>query len=462
MRTLITNGRIITAADDYVADILVVDETIDLIGSDLAVDVDRTIDASGCLVIPGGVDPHTHMDLPVGATVSSDDFETGTIAAAIGGTTTIIDFATQDRGMSLREALDIWHSKAEGKAAIDYGFHMICSDLPDARIPEMRAMFDEGVSSFKLMMAYPQTLMVDDATIFRAMVAAGEFGGLVCMHAENGQVIESLREQAVAAGHTSPRYHALTRPPSAEGEATARAISIATMAESPVYIVHLSCDEALRAVAEARDRGLPAYAETCPQYLFLDESLYDKEGFEAAKWVMSPPLRHKSNQEKLWRGLASNDLQTIGTDHCPFCFADQKTLGRDDFTKIPNGAPGVEHRVSLIYDGGVVAGRISMNRWVDLVATTPAKIFGLYPRKGTLAVGSDADIVIFDPDREETISAKTHHMRVDYSAFEGLTVRGTARTVLSRGRVIVENGTFAGKAGEGRYLKRGAFDPRRR
>jgi dihydropyrimidinase len=457
MRTLIANGRIITAADDYVADILVVDESIELIGRKLSMEADKIIDASGCLVIPGGVDPHTHMDLPVGNTTASDDFETGTIAAAFGGTTTIIDFATQDRGHSLSEALDAWFAKAEGKTAIDYGFHMICSDLPDDRIPEMRAMVDRGVTSFKLMMAYPQTLMVDDATIFRAMVAAGDLGGLVCMHAENGPVIERLREEAVAAGHTAPKFHAMTRPPSAEAEATARAIAIAEMAGTPVYIVHLSCDEALRKVAEARDLGLPAYAETCPQYLFLDESLYEREGFEPAKWVMSPPLRHKSNHEKLWRGLALNDLQTVGTDHCPFCFAGQKELGLGDFTKIPNGAPGVEHRVSLIHDGGVLSGRISLNRWVDLVSTTPAKIFGLFPRKGTIAAGSDADIVVFDPEKEATISAKTHHMRVDYSAYEGMKVRGVARTVLSRGRVIVENETFVGKAGHGQFLKRGAF-----
>jgi dihydropyrimidinase len=461
MKTLIQGGHIVTAVDSYVADILIDGPTIVLIGRDLdriAAVPDRIIDASGRLVIPGGIDPHTHMDLPFGGTSSSDDFETGTRAAAFGGTTTIIDFAVQYRGQALNQALDAWFQKAEGKAAIDYGFHMIVTDLPDERLPELSALIDQGVSSFKLFMAYPGVFLVDDGTIFKAMTAAGEKGGLICMHAENGVVIDVLVKRALAEGKTAPKYHALTRPTRAEAEGVHRAIAIAEMAHSPVYIVHLSCHDALKEVQAARDAGLPAFAETCPQYLFLDYSLYEQEGFEGAKYVMTPPLRDKSNQDQLWRGLRGDDLQVVSTDHCPFCFKEQKELGRNDFSKIPNGGPGVEHRMSLIYDGGVAQRRISLNRFVELTSTAAAKIFGLFPRKGTIAVGSDADIVIFDPDREAVISAQTHHMRVDYNAYEGRKVRGIAETVLSRGRVIVENGTFKGKAGDGRFLKRGTLD----
>jgi dihydropyrimidinase len=460
MKTLIKNGHVVTAVDSYVADVLIDGSTIAMIGTSLegvAGAVDKTIDATGRLVIPGGIDPHTHLDLPFGGTSSSDDFETGTRAAAFGGTTTIIDFAVQYHGQSLNQALDVWFGKAEDKAAIDYGFHMICTDLPDQRLPELKGLIDQGVSSFKLFMAYPGVFLVDDGTIFKAMTAAGNAGGLICMHAENGVVIDVLVKRAVAEGRTAPKYHALTRPTLAEAEGVHRAIAIAEMANSPVYIVHLSSYDALREVQAARDLGLPAYAETCPQYLFLDYSYYEKEGFEGAKYVMTPPLRDKSNQEQLWKGLRMNDLQVISTDHCPFCFKEQKELGRDDFSKIPNGGPGVEHRMSLVFDGGVVQKRINLNRFVELTSTAAAKIFGLFPKKGTIAVGSDADIVIFDPNSDQTISATTHHMRVDYSAYEGRTVRGVTETVLSRGNVIVENGTFKGKAGMGRFLKRGTF-----
>jgi dihydropyrimidinase len=453
-KTLIRNGRVVTAVDDYRADVLIEGERVSTIGARLEVEADRVIDAAGKLVIPGGIDPHTHMELPFGGTESSDDFRTGTVAAAHGGTTTIIDFAVQYKGQALREGLDAWHAKAEGKAAIDYGFHLIVTDLEDERVPELHKAMDEGVTSFKLFMAYPGVFLADDATIFRAMSAAGSRGGLICMHAENGIVINEIIKRALAAGRTAPKYHALTRPTVAEAEGVHRAIAIAEMAESPVYIVHLSCADALNQVREARDRGLPAFAETCPQYLFLSVDDYG-EGFEGAKYVMTPPLRERWNQAELWKGLRTDDLQVISTDHCPFCMKEQKELGRDDFSKIPNGAPGVEHRMSLIYDGGVIGNRVSLNRFVELTSTAAAKMFGLFPRKGTIAVGSDADIVIFDPEREQTISAATHHMNVDYSAYEGRKVRGTVETVLSRGSVVVEGGEFKGRAGAGRFLKRG-------
>ncbi|HYP30103.1 MAG TPA: dihydropyrimidinase [Blastocatellia bacterium] len=457
MKTLIKNGNVVTAVDNYTADILVEDGKISVIGARLDMEADRVLDAAGKLVIPGGIDPHTHMELPFGGTSSSDDFRTGTIAAAHGGTTTIIDFAVQYHGESLVEAVDNWHRKAEGKTAIDYGFHLITTDLPDERVPEMRRLIGEGVMSFKLFMAYPGVFLVDDATIYRAMKNAGEAGGLICMHAENGVVINEIIRHALAEGKTAPKYHALTRPTKAEAEGVHRAIAIAEMADSPVYIVHLSCSDALEEVREARDLGIPAYAETCPQYLFLDYTAYEQEGFEGAKYVMTPPLREKWNQDKLWQGLAGNDLQVISTDHCPFCFKEQKELGRDDFTKIPNGGPGVEHRMSLVYDGGVAGGRISLNRFVEITSTSAAKLFGLFPRKGTIAVGSDADIVIFDPDEEMTISAATHHMNVDYSAYEGRKVRGVTKTVLARGRVVVDGGEYVGKPGDGEFLKRGTF-----
>lgn len=458
MRTLIRNGRIVTAADDYNADVLIDGEQVVTIGRSIEVEADKVIDAKGRMVIPGGIDPHTHLDLPFGGTSSSDNFETGTIAAAHGGTTTIIDFAVQYKGQDLNEALDVWFKKAEGRTSIDYGFHLICTDLPDDRLPQIKTLIDQGISSFKLFMAYPGVFLVDDATIFKAMTVAGEKGGLICMHAENGVVIDALVKRALAEGKTAPKYHALTRPTKMEAEGVHRAIAIAEVAQSPVYIVHLSCDDALQEVTRARDMGIPAYAETCPQYLFLDYSLYEKPGFEGAKWVMTPPLRDRSNQEKLWRGLKTNDLQVVSTDHCPFCFKEQKELGRDDFSKIPNGGPGVEHRMSLIYNGGVVGGRIDVNRFIEITSTSAARIFGLFPRKGTIAVGSDADIVIFDPEEEMTISAKTHHMNVDYSCYEGMNVRGVTKTVLSRGALVIEEGKYVGKPGRGKFLKRGLFN----
>ncbi|HEV8433487.1 MAG TPA: dihydropyrimidinase [Thermoanaerobaculia bacterium] len=461
MRTVIKNGRVVTAVDDYNADILIEDGTVAMIAKTIDVDADRVIDAKGRLVIPGGIDPHTHMELPFGGTSASDTFETGTRAAAFGGTTTIIDFAVQYRGQTLQEAIDAWHAKADGNTSIDYGFHLICTDLPDERLGEMRRMIDQGVSSFKLFMAYPGVFLVDDGTIYKAMRTAGENGGLICMHAENGVVIDVIVKQAIAEGKTAPKYHALTRPTKAEAEGVHRAIALAEIANTAVYIVHLSCDDALQEVVRARDMGVPAFAETCPQYLFLDYSVYEQPGFEGAKYVMTPPIREKQNQEKLWRGLQFNDLQVVSTDHCPFCFKEQKELGRDDFSKIPNGGPGVENRMSLVYNGGVASGRISVNRFVEIVSTNAAKIFGLFPKKGTIAVGSDADIVIFDPNEEFTISAKSHHMNVDYSCYEGWKVKGATKTVLSRGELVIDEGKYVGRTGYGSFLKRGlAFSPR--
>jgi dihydropyrimidinase len=458
MSLLITNGRIITASDDYHADIFCQDETITAIGRDLPshrFQADRTIDAKGQYVLPGGIDVHTHLDMPFGGTTSADDFESGTMAAAFGGTTSVIDFAIQYRGQTMRHALDEWRRKAEGKAAIDYAFHMIVTELEDAGLNEMdRMVRDEGVSSFKLFMAYPGVFMVDDATIFRALRRTGENGGLVCMHAENGGVIDELVKEAIRKGHKSPKYHALTRPSRAEGEATGRAIALAEMAGVPIYIVHLSSADALEKVKQARDMGLPAYAETCPQYLFLSYDNYEEPGFDGAKYVMSPPLREKWHQDVLWKGLAKNDLQVISTDHCPFCMREQKELGRDDFSKIPNGAPGIETRLTLVHDGGVRQKRITVNRFVELCSTTPAKMFGLFPRKGTIAVGSDADLVVFDPAAKTTLGVKTLHMRVDYNPYEGTIVEGSPSTVISGGRVVIDNGQFVGKKGAGRFLKR--------
>jgi len=456
MSLLIKNGTILNASDIYRGDVFVERDVITTIGTNLTMQADRVIDASGRYVLPGGIDCHTHLDMPFGGTTSADDFESGTIAAAFGGTTSIIDFAIQYKGQSLQQALEAWARKAAGKAAIDYGFHMIITELTDQVENEMDSMVRLGVTSFKLFMAYPGVFMLDDATIFRAMLRTGKNGGTICMHAENGGVIDVLVKTALAEGKTAPKYHALTRPARAEGEATHRAIAMAEIADVPVYIVHLSAAEALEMVTEARDRGLPAFAETCPQYLFLSYENYEEPGFEGAKYVMSPPLRPKETQEKLWRGLAFNDLQAISTDHCPFCMKEQKVLGKDDFSRIPNGAPGIETRMSLVYDGGVRKGRISLSRWVELTSTSPAKIFGLFPRKGTIAPGSDADMVVFNPEKRQTFSSKTLHMKVDYNPYEGRIVQGVSEVVISRGSVIVENDKFVGRPGAGQFLKRNA------
>jgi dihydropyrimidinase len=455
--TLIKNGTVVTADRSFPADILIDGEKIrDIAPSLPAEQAGRVIDAAGMLLLPGGIDVHTHLDMPFGGTTSCDDFETGTRAAAFGGTTTLIDFAIQPKGTKMRDALDIWWKKADGRASIDYGLHMIVTDLGEAGLEDMDSLVAEGVASFKLFMAYPGVLMVDDATIFQALSRTAKNGALICMHAENGGVIDVIVRRALAEGKTAPIHHALTRPVTAEAEAVHRAIAMAEIAEVPVYIVHLSSEDALNQVREARDRGLPAFAETCPQYLLLNIDEMNRPGFESAKYVFTPPLREKHHPPKLWDGLKHDHLQVVSTDHCPFCFADQKSLGKDDFTKIPNGGPGVENRLQLLYHHGVNLGRLSLNRFVELVATTPAKLFGLYPRKGTLAPGSDADIVIWDPQADHTISASTHHMRVDYSMFEGFKVKGNAKLVMSRGEVLVDNGKYSGRPGRGQFLKRAA------
>jgi dihydropyrimidinase len=459
MRTLISGGTVVTADGSYAADVLIDGERIAQIGSGLGAmtTADETIDATGRWVIPGGIDVHTHMELPFGGTFAKDTFETGTRAAAFGGTTTIVDFAVQSRGKSLREGLDAWHAKAEGNAVVDYGFHMIMSDVTDDSLVEMDQLVAEGVPDFKLFTAYPGVFYSDDGAILRAMQRTGKNGGLIMMHAENGMAIDVIAADTVAAGVTDPIGHGLARYSVLEGEATNRVIRLAEAARVPVYIVHLSAKEALNAVRMARDEGLPAFAETCPQYLFL--SLDDLgHGFEGAKFICSPPLRTEDHQPELWKGLQKDDLQVVSTDHCPFDFHGQKDLGKGDFRKVPNGLPGVEDRMDLLHDGGVVGGRITKERWVEVTSTAPAKLFGMYPRKGAVAVGSDADLVIYDPDRVRTISAATHHMAVDYSCYEGRRVTGAADVVLSRGSVVVRNGEFTGRKGAGQFIKRAPAD----
>ncbi len=460
MRTLITNGTIVTADGSTLADVLIDGETIVAIGSNLATDgttVDETIDASDKYVIPGAIDVHTHMELPFGGTFAKDTFETGTRAAAFGGTTTIVDFAVQSRGASLREGLDAWHAKAEGNAVADYGFHMIMSDVNDDTLKEMDKLVDEGVPDFKLFTAYPGVFYSDDGAIFRAMQQTGKNGGLIMMHAENGMAIDIVAADLVNDGKTDPLYHGIARYPIFEGEATNRVIRLAEAAQVPVYIVHLSARDALNAVRDARDRGSQAFAETCPQYLFL--TIDDMgNGFEGAKFVCSPPLRSADHQDELWTGLIKDDLQLVATDHCPFDFHGQKDLGKGDFRKVPNGLPGVEDRVDLLHDGGVIGGRLTKERWVEIISTAPAKLFGMHPRKGAIAVGADADIVVYDPKAKHTISAKTHHMNVDYSCYEGRKVQGRSDVVLSRGTVIVRDGEFTGRKGHGRFVKRSPAD----
>jgi dihydropyrimidinase len=457
-RTLIRGGLVLTAADEIHADVLVEDGRVAALaahGSAAAESwtADRTIDAAGKYVIPGGVDAHTHMELPFGGTFASDTFETGTRAAAWGGTTTIVDFAVQTKGQSLREGLDAWYAKADGNCAIDYGFHMILSDVDESSLKEMDLLVEEGVTSFKLFMAYPGVFYSDDGQILRAMQRGTANGGLIMMHAENGIAIDVLVEQALARGETDPRHHGEVRKVLLEAEATHRAIQLARVAGAPLYVVHVSAEEAVAELAAARDKGLPVFGETCPQYLFLSTDNLAEPDFEGAKYVCSTPLRPKEHQAALWRGLRTDDLQVVSTDHCPFCFSGQKDLGRGDFSKIPNGLPGVENRMDLLHQA-VLDGHISRRRWIEIACAAPARMFGLYPKKGTIAPGADADIVVYDPHAEQVLSAETHHMNVDYSAYEGKRITGRVETVLSRGEVVIDRREFTGRAGHGVFTPR--------
>lgn len=464
VRKLVVDGTVISSDGCIQADVLISGEKIEAVidsrsalAESLRSSVDiELINAAERYVVPGGVDVHTHMELPFGSTFASDTFETGTRAAAWGGTTTIIDFATQGKGEDVRSCLDIWLAKAEGRCAIDYAFHMILADVDEKSLKEMDSLVDEGVTSFKLFMAYPGVLYSDDGQILRAMQQARENGGLIMMHAENGIAIDVLAAQAAARGQRAPLYHGLTRPARLEGEATYRAIQLAVTAGSPVYFVHLSASDALEHVAAARNEGLNVFAETCPQYLYLNlEDHLGVEGFAAAGYVCSPPLRskHENHHADLWKGLRTNDLSIVSTDHCPFCMKEQKELGRGDFRLIPNGLGMVEHRMDLIHQG-VAAGELSLERWVETCSTTPARMFGLYPRKGAIAPGSDADIVIYDPSAQTRISASTHHMNLDYSCLEGFELSGAVERVLSRGRMVISEGAYHGKPGDGLYLQR--------
>jgi len=458
MSILIKGGRVITAADDYVADVFVEDERISLIGESLDQPADKVIDASGKYVLPGGVDPHTHLDMPFGGTVTIDDVESGQTSAAFGGTTTHVDFIIQPPGSSFADAVEEWRAKANGKQMIDMGYHMAVTDLKEGgTLEELASLPDQGITSYKLFMAYKGALMVDDETLFRTMQVAADTGALVMVHAENGDAIDVLVKEALAAGHTEPKYHALTRPPETEGEATNRAIQLARVAGSPLYVVHVSCAESVEPIQLAREKGWDVWGETCTQYFFIDYTFLERPNFEGAKYVYTPPPRDKANQDVLWNAVRTDELSAISTDHCAFLWDGQKTIGRDDFSKIPNGGPGLENRLQMIHEFGVRGGRISLNRMVELLSTNPAKLFGLYPRKGTIAVRSDADIVVFDPEKRVTISASTHHSKSDYNLFEGTKVTGSPEVVLLRGNVLVEGDELVAQPGIGQFVARAKF-----
>jgi len=466
MTTLITGGTVVSATGRVTADVLVDGETIvalvtpgsTALGSDLAATADTVIDASGKYVIPGGVDCHTHMEMPFGGTSASDTFETGTRAAAWGGTTTIVDFAIQRTGERVQDGLAAWHEKAGGSCAIDYGFHQILGGVDDDALKAMDELVDEGITSFKLFMAYPGVFYSDDGQILRAMHKARENGSMIMMHAENGIAIDVLVAQALSRGETDPVNHGYTRPWETEEEATHRAIMLARLTGAPLYVVHMSAKQAVARLAEARDQGFNVFGETCPQYLYLSlEEQLGAPGFEGAKWVCSTPLRSREeeHQDELWRYLRTGDISVVSTDHCPFCFKEQKELGLGDFSKIPNGIGSVEHRLDLLYQG-VVTGEITLERWVELTSTTPARMFGFYGSKGVIAPGADADIVVYDPNGHTSIGlGKTHHMNMDYSAWEGFEIDGHVDTVLSRGRVVVQDNEFRGAKGHGRFIRRG-------
>lgn len=458
MAKLIRNGTIVTAADQYQADIRMENGIITQIGRNLAADGAEVIDAQGHYVFPGGIDPHTHLDMPFGGTVTADDFETGTRAAAFGGTTTIIDFCLTNKGVPLSQSVQTWHKKAAGKAVIDYSFHLMIAEINDDVLGELPKMIqDEGITSLKVFMAYKNVFQADDGTLYRTLLEAKRLGALVMVHAENGDVIDYLIKEALEAGNTEPIYHALTRPSLIEGEATGRAANLTALADSQLYVVHVTCEEAVQQIAEARNRGIDVWGETCPQYLMLDQSYLEKPDFEGAKYVWSPPLRPKHHQEALWKALRNGQLQTLGSDQCSFNFKGQKELGLGDFSKIPNGGPCIEDRFSILFSEGVLKGRISINQFVDIVSTRSAKLFGLFPKKGTIAVGCDADVVIFDPSAKRILSSETHHMNVDYNPFEGLAITGEPVTVLSRGEYVIRDKQFAGTPGVGQFVKRNKY-----
>ncbi|MBV9409085.1 MAG: dihydropyrimidinase [Candidatus Eremiobacteraeota bacterium] len=460
MGTIVRGGTVVTATDRFPADVLIEDGIISAIARAIPPNGHAVIDASDSYVFPGFIDPHTHLDMPFGGTTTIDDFASGTVAAALGGTTTIVDFALHTKGDSLANAVKTWHRKADGKAAIDYAFHLTVADGRPETIEEIPQMIErEGVNSFKVFMAYKHVLQVDDETIFKVLKAAAQFGGLVQVHAENGDVIEVTVKEALAAGQTAPKYHALTRPVELEGEATSRAIRLAEVAGAPLYVVHVSSAMAADAISDGRKRGLPIYGETCPQYLVCDVSDYDRPDFAGANYVMSPPLREKHDQRVLLKKLKNGELHAFGSDHCSFNNCGQKELGKNDFAKIPNGAPTIEDRVAILFEHGVNKGVIGLNQFVALASTNPSKLFGLFPRKGTIAVGSDADLVVWDPHAERMISAKTHHMKADNNIFEGMTVSGRPRYVLSRGRTVAEGERFVGAEGAGVHQKSAPFRP---
>lgn len=453
MSLLIKNGRIVTATDDYVADIYIESEKISVIGQQLDVKADEVIDAAGKMIFPGGIDPHVHLEMPFMGTFSSDNYETGTRAALIGGTTLVIDFVIQTQGKSLRSALDEWKGRSEGNVLSDYAFHMAVTDFNENTKAEIREMIEEeGISSFKTFMAYKGSLMIDDRQMYGLMNEVKKHGGMVSVHATNGDVIDYLVAKNKAQGNMAPLYHYLSQPEFTESEATARFADMAHHTGVPAYVVHLTCESALNKIREVAKRNQKVFVETCVQYLTLDASLYEK-GFESAKWVMSPPLREKRNQLALWAGINQNLVQTVATDHCPFMW-EQKKMGEHDFSKIPNGQPGIEHRMEILYSEGVESGKISLNKFVEISSTNSAKIFGLFPQKGTIAVGSDADLVIFDPSEKHVISAKTHHMNADYSSWEGLEVTGRCKATVLRGKVAVYGEKVLINKGYGKFIKR--------